>query len=67
VLELLLEPVVAVAPLLDQRRLVAEPEQRAQDVRADLPPTRDQRVHQAGATSFGACASTAAVSDSIAV
>ncbi len=46
VLELLLERVVAVAPLFDQRHLVPEAEERARDVRTDLAATRDDEVHQ---------------------
>ena len=46
VLELVLERLEAVALLLDQRHLVAEPEQRAGDVRADLAAAGDDGVHQ---------------------
>ena len=48
VLELVLERLEAVAPLLDQRHLVAEPKKRAGDVRADLAAARDDDVHQTG-------------------
>ena len=39
----LLEPLAA---LLDEGHLVAHAEERARDVRADLPAARDDRVHQ---------------------
>ncbi len=48
VLELVLERLEAVAPLLDQRHLVPEPEERARDVRADLAAAGDDDVHQTG-------------------
>ena len=48
VLELGLELVEAVRPLLDQRHLVAGAEQRPREVRADLAAACDQDVHQAG-------------------
>jgi hypothetical protein len=47
VLELLLQPLVAVRALLDQRHLVAHAQQRAGDVGADLAPAGDDHVHQA--------------------
>ena len=46
VLELLLEPLVAIGALLDERYLVAAPEQGPRDVGADLPTPRDDREHQ---------------------
>ena len=45
-LELVLEPLEAVAALLDQRDLVAETQERARDVRADLAAARHDDVHQ---------------------
>jgi hypothetical protein len=46
-LELLLEPLEAVAPLLDQRHLVALVlEQHPREVGADLPAACDEDVHQ---------------------
>ena len=54
VLELVLEPLEAVAPLLDQRHLVPAAEQAAREVRADLAAACDQDVHQAGLRAFGA-------------
>ena len=47
VLELVLEPLEAVAALLDERHLVAGAQQAAREVRADLPAACDQDVHQA--------------------
>ena len=47
VLELLLEPLEAVAPLLDQRHLALPVlEERPREVGADLPAACDQDVHQ---------------------
>ena len=46
VLELLLQLLEAVRPLLDERHLVSHPEQRARDVRAHLAAAGDDRVHQ---------------------
>ena len=69
VLELVLEPLEAVAALLDEGHLAAEPEQRARDVRADLAAARDDHVHQTVA-SWGrgiSQARTASLSVSIAV
>ena len=51
VLELGLELVEPVRPLLDQRHLVAGAQQRAREVRADLAAACDQDVHQTGASS----------------
>ena len=71
VLELLLEVGEAVAPLLDDRHLVADPAQRARDVRADLAAAGDEDEHQdaaAGARSgLTAHDFTASDSTSIAV
>ena len=53
VLELVLEPVEAVAALLDQRHLVPEAQERARDVRADLAAACDDDVHQAVARAPG--------------
>ena len=44
--ELGLELLEAITALLDQRHLVAHPEERARDARADLPSPRDDRVHR---------------------
>ena len=69
--ELRLELLEAVAPLLDQRHLVAHPDERARDVRADLPAARDDRVHQpaypALPTGLASQARTTSVSVAIAV
>ena len=51
VLELVLELLEAVTPLLDQRHLVAEAEERAHDVRADLAAAGDDDIHQPGTSS----------------
>jgi hypothetical protein len=54
VLELVLEPLEAVVPLLDQRHLVLPlGEQHAGEIGADLPSTSDEDVHQLGAGSLG--------------
>src|SRR5205085_6779578 len=54
VLELLLEPLEAVAPLLHERHLVlAVREEHAREVRADLAAAGDQDVHQAFVVSAG--------------
>ena len=70
-LELLLELGEAVAPLLDDRHLVADPAQGARDVRADLAAAGDEDEHHdaaAGARSGLAEQDlTASVSTSIAV
>ena len=51
VLELVLEPLEAVAALLDQRHLaLAVLQQHANEVRADLAAARHEDVHQAGAS-----------------
>ncbi len=63
-LELLLEPLEAVAALLDERHLVVHRDQAAHEVRADLPTTDDDDVHQAGAVSY---VSTASISARIAL
>ena len=63
--ELLLESCEAVGPLLDERDLVAEVDERARHVRPDLPAAGDDRVHQALA--FGVAACTVANSSEIAV
>ena len=64
VLELLVEPLVAPALLLDQRHLVAHADQAPRQVRTDLPPACDDDVHQlavaAGAASNSHTASTRA-------
>ena len=65
-LELLLEPLEAIAALLDQRHLVAEADERPRDVGADLAAAGDDHVHQAG-TCGTAQARTASPSMSIAV
>ena len=68
VLELVLEPLEAVALLLDERHLVAEAEKRAGDVRADLAAAGDDRVHQPVTLAGGmAQLRTASMSVSIAV
>ena len=69
VLELVLELLVAVGPLLDQRHLVSHPEQRAGDVRADLAAAGDDRIRHQPLTSALCLVSlrTAAVSAEIAV
>ncbi len=46
VLELGLEPLEAVAPLLDESDLVAETEEGACDIRPHLAPAGDQDIHQ---------------------
>ena len=46
VLELLLERLEAVRPLLDQRDLVVGAQKQAREVGADLAPAADQHVHQ---------------------
>ena len=70
-LELLLEPLEAVAPLLDERRLVPEPQHPAQHARPDLAAAGHDRVHQRAASSSAPAASanvsTLSVSWSIAV
>src|SRR5581483_1589848 len=68
VLELVLEPLEAVALLLDERHLVPDPEERAGDVRADLAAAGDDRVHQPATLAGGmAQLRTASISVSIAV
>ena len=64
--ELLLEPRETIWPLLDHRHLVAEVEQRPRHVRAHLPTTRDDDVHQAGVT-LGVAARTVSRRPAIAV
>ena len=59
-LELLLEPLEAVAALLDERHLVAHPDEAAHEVRADLPTADDDDVHQAGASAYVVTASISA-------
>ena len=51
VLELGLQLVEPVRPLLDERHLVSSTQQRTSEVRADLAATCDQHVHQTGASS----------------
>ena len=60
--ELLLESCEPIRALLDHRHLVAEVEQRARHVRADLPAAGDDRVHQA-ALAGGVAARTVSRSD----
>ena len=60
VLELLLEALEAVAPLLDERHLVAHRDEAAHEVRADLPAADDDDVHQAGASAYVVTASISA-------
>ena len=50
-LELGLELVEPVRPLLDQRHLVSGAQQRTGEVRADLAAACDQDVHQTGTSS----------------
>jgi hypothetical protein len=52
-LELRLEHVEPDGPLLDQRHLVARPDQRPREVRADLSPACDQEIHLAERTFEG--------------
>ena len=54
-------------PLLDQRHLVAHLEERARDVRADLPPAGDDDVHQAALRAGGVAGAHGVESDEIAV
>src|SRR6185437_1490078 len=61
VLELVLEYLEAVAPLLDQRHLVAEAQERARHVRADLAAARDDHVHQPTASSASVSACTVGI------
>ena len=71
VLELLLEVVEPVAPLLDDRHLVPDAAQRARDVRADLAAAGDEDEHQEAAAGARSGLTeqdlTASVSTSIAV
>ena len=57
VLELVLELLEAVAPLLDQRHLVPEAKERARHVRADLAAAGDDDVHQPATSSVSCCGS----------
>ena len=68
VLELRLELVEAILPLLDHSDLVAHADQRAREVRADLPSPGDEDVHQpATGARFTSQERTASVSTEIAV
>ena len=65
--ELLLEPREPIGALLDQRHLVPHLEERARDVRADLPPAGDDDVHQDAELGWAAVARTVSRSAEIAV
>ena len=67
VLELVLEALEAVAALLDQRHLLADAEQRARDVRADLAAAGDDHVHQTTSTRGTSQVRTVSINASMAV